>query len=314
MAALPSVFPGDPPPRSSAATINAIHATAREANGVVKRDAFREPRSLPLDQNNQILVRNEQPYAVDIENLFAIVSLGESIFDPAAGPAELSAFLFTPCLDVTWPALAGAQSTWGVLLSPLAHGSVGDAVVAGSCVARVSTDCQPGDTVGISSDDGDQTRDILVPVSGGSASVVSLSPLTEPDADYAHPYKWAVIKFGGGGGGGGAELVHFQVLSVCPGSQTSGSCSCVFAVVTRVLCVSAIRVGDLIVVWDFGRCWFNIPLDLLVDRKGTAMLMETGTHDLGTTNCTGYGGARPGDCFWSVEYLHCCIEEVYATI
>lgn len=117
-----------------------------------------------------------------------------------------------------------------------------------------------------------------------------------------------------GGNGNQVEIVNFRVLAACPGLDASigNRCPCVQAIVTRVLCVSSVQKGDLITVWDIDSCWFNIPLDLLIDRKGTAFLMLVGDDDNGQVNCSGYGAIRPGECFWSVESL-CCAEESYSS-
>ena len=118
-----------------------------------------------------------------------------------------------------------------------------------------------------------------------------------------------------GGGGGTTEIVKFSILSACPGltgDSSADSCNCVQAVITRVVCGSSLNVGDFITVWDIDTCWLNVPLDLLLSRSGTAILMENNVLDGSAPNCTGYGELRPEACFWNVESL-CCSEEVYAS-
>ncbi len=116
-----------------------------------------------------------------------------------------------------------------------------------------------------------------------------------------------------GSSAGGTEVIHFEVLAACPGLDASigNRCPCVQAVIRRVPCVSAFKKGDFITVWDIDSCYFNIPLSVLIGRRGTAILMLVGEDDNGQVNCSGYGAIRPGECFWAVESLCCAEEEVY---
>lgn len=110
------------------------------------------------------------------------------------------------------------------------------------------------------------------------------------------------------GSSSGVEIVHFETVAFCYGINMGAGCSCIEAVVTRVPCVSSVQVGDEITLWDPDQCWFNLPTDLLIGLRGTAMLLRTG-DDLGGAHCV--QTTDPGDCMWVVQSL-CCREEAYA--
>ena len=118
----------------------------------------------------------------------------------------------------------------------------------------------------------------------------------------------------GGGGGGVTEIVDFRILHFCYGFDGAGfNCSCYEAEVIRVTCVSSVRVGDIINIYDPDRCWLNMPASLLFGRKGTAILCDVGNNRGGHTDvCTLSGNILVSGCFWKVQSL-CCAEEQYAT-
>lgn len=136
------------------------------------------------------------------------------------------------------------------------------------------------------------------------------------DWTMAIPFGGNLVVLPSGGGSSSAEIIKFEVVSACSGlaaGANPGNCNCVNAVVTRNSCNASIAIGDQITVWDIYSCWFTVPLDLLVGRSGTAILLEDNVNDGSAPNCTGAGADRPqGQCYWNVESL-CCSEEYYAT-
>jgi len=305
MASLAPIFPGDPLPRTSAATINAIHATAREATGVVKAsNSFRE---VPDDSIVHVL----NVTGVDLPML-AVVGLDDPVFPPEDGLNQEALLLFNSCFGITWPATEAYRGRFAILLEPAPQDGVVKARVAGKQIVYLDANVVVGDTVDV-----DATERIdnntLSAVSGGCASVLWVGNV-RAGSEAPQYSQYGLIRFGGAGGGGGAEIINFEVLAACPGldADIGNRCPCVQAVITRVLCVSSVQKGDFITVWDVDTCWFNIPLSLLIGRKGTAFLMRVGEDDNGKVNCSGYGAIRPGECFWSVESL-CCAEEAYGS-
>jgi hypothetical protein len=112
------------------------------------------------------------------------------------------------------------------------------------------------------------------------------------------PGRWH--KKGGGGGG----FIIFRPLQICLG--IGSLCDCVEAEVITGGCSSGVGIGDVVRVWDLGRCHFNVPEELLFGGiHGYAHLMTTHESEeeqeqLGL-----------GSCRWVVTGMCCFEQEVY---
>lgn len=114
-----------------------------------------------------------------------------------------------------------------------------------------------------------------------------------------------------GKGGGGAPIIRFEVLAAGPFlGDTVLECDYVTAEVLGISCKGAgVSVGDEIIVWDPGRCQFNIPLEVLIGTHGWATKMVNDTE--GADDCLDERVAE-GACRWVVQAL-CCAEEIYGS-
>lgn len=115
-------------------------------------------------------------------------------------------------------------------------------------------------------------------------------------------------------GTGGAEIISFKVLS--SGyfiGETDNFCLRVQAEVVAVNCPSnSVSVGDEISIWDPGGCQFNVPIEVLLNMRGTAVKMAP--VPAGSSPFCG-GVYAPGEeifdeCWWLVQTL-CCVEDWY---
>ena len=110
----------------------------------------------------------------------------------------------------------------------------------------------------------------------------------------------------GGGGGGGGGKIWFTVLEIDYYLWILPGCERVRAVVTQVSCeTTAVAVGDEVYIYDPVFCYFNVPIVILMQLRGTATLSKKGSLNL--TAC----GLTVPDCFWAVDSVH-CLEEEYA--
>jgi len=115
------------------------------------------------------------------------------------------------------------------------------------------------------------------------------------------------------GGPGGEGSVRFIIIDVNATIGRGGiGCDVVSAQVTSVGCgTEGVEVGDIIDVYDFDFCHFNLPLQLLIGMTGTAHKMvnpyynEDYAEDL--SDCT-QDVYNQGSCLWEVAKL-CCAEQ-----
>ena len=107
-------------------------------------------------------------------------------------------------------------------------------------------------------------------------------------------------------GGGGGGKIWFTVLEIDYYLWILPGCERVRAVVTQISCeTTAVAVGDEVYIYDPVFCYFNVPIVILMQLRGTATLSQKGSLNL--TAC----GITVPDCFWAVDSVH-CLEEEYA--
>ena len=227
----------------------------------------------------------------------------------------------------TWPSrLKGVKPTGSdvnvcVLLEPCPAKSgttiaMANGQVSGVCMAQV-------DVAAITDTRAHPVADSHVLASGTSGVFTILSQLTTTGEQLV------LVSFGSTGGGGGAEIISFRVLSAGGFIGTVDNyCLRVQAEVIAVQCAGAgVAVGDELTIWDPGGCQFNVPIEVLLNTRGTAVKMawntnpETGTGSTepflrGIPYCFLQGGEEEyplaGDCWWMVQSL-CCLEDWYDT-
>lgn len=202
------------------------------------------------------------------------------MFSGADGVIAEESFLGEPILEVVWPATIADQASWGILLAPLADGSVDRVVIGGSCLARIALDVQVGDTVGLL--DSSAAQNILEQVSAGSAAVLHVSPAA---SHYDH-FQWGLIRFGAGGGSG-PEIVEFEIIEI------DCTTRCATARVTYQFCGQSNRIGEEIDLFDSLRGMLSGPEALLIGQRGFAIRMQ-GSHQ-----CSLYGYGYD-QCSWHI--------------
>ena len=107
----------------------------------------------------------------------------------------------------------------------------------------------------------------------------------------------------------GTEVISFRVLAAGPFlGEMALECDSVVAQVLNVSCGgSSVSVGDEVTVWDPSRCYFNMPIEMLIGALGRATRMVNDMEDV--VDC--YEAlAEEGRCKWEVLTL-CCTEEIY---
>lgn len=106
-----------------------------------------------------------------------------------------------------------------------------------------------------------------------------------------------------GGGGLGNEWVDFEVLEAgCP-DFAAGQSQWVWGEVIRTSCESSVSDGDEIKIFDPGECVFDIPVEILIGRRGRASLnRSTGFVDI--IVCA-VSIETPDRCAWCADYLYC---------
>jgi hypothetical protein len=134
---------------------------------------------------------------------------------------------------------------------------------------------------------------------------------------------------------GGSEIINFRVLSAGTFiGEVDNFCLRVQAEVLAVSCSGAsVSVGDEVTIYDPGGCQFNIPVEILLNVRGTAVKMAWNDPIPGTGTGTGTGTlgvdvqgipycflqSTPeeieafedaGECWWMVQSL-CCVEDWY---
>jgi len=135
----------------------------------------------------------------------------------------------------------------------------------------------------------------------------------------AGQYMLAVLTKGGrwvaAVSGAGVPVIRFSTLSIGPfQSQSSVECLSVVGEVLDVSCGGAgVSIGDEVTIYDPNGCWFNLPIEVLIGTKGTAVRMQW--SDVLESEClagtgTGTGTAASESCFWMAQTL-CCSEEIY---
>jgi hypothetical protein len=233
---------------------------------------------------------------------------------------------------------------WEELSSELALFEVGDAWVAGSGPSATppepngyykSTDCHlvyyfPG-TGEYHIKTGTDRGHTIWSINAGKTAP-SLSP-----GDFAwcvyniQASRWEVLT--STGGSSGHEEISFRVLSVGyfvdPGTADH-FCRVAQVEVLAVSCgASSVKPGDEVTVWDPSACYFDIPIELLYNMRGTALRMAwdagettgTGTGTVWDREPTGippcFSEATPEEiaaspyanaCYWIVQSM-CCVED-----
>jgi len=112
------------------------------------------------------------------------------------------------------------------------------------------------------------------------------------------------------GTGIGHRVIGFNVISAAPFVDGEVPvCTAVLASVQSISCeADGLAILDEVIVWDPNRCWFTMPLDMLVGSYGTATEM-TRPSAWGIDICVDYE-ALLGNCWWQVTGL-CCTEDIY---
>jgi hypothetical protein len=109
------------------------------------------------------------------------------------------------------------------------------------------------------------------------------------------------------GGSSQSQQIEFEIIDWLPGDPLTSPCEAVYAEVTLVSCGASVQVGDIVIVWDFRMCHFDLTSDLLIGGKGTANWMSsTGT----STHVMCIAAPEPDSCVWVVVNM-CCREEDY---
>lgn len=116
-------------------------------------------------------------------------------------------------------------------------------------------------------------------------------------------------------GVGGATLIAFRILSIAPFVGETAACEAVLAEVLRINCSgSAISVGDEVIIYDPSGCYFNIPIQVLINAHGTALLTawddDINSHGIAECFVNSYDYGAEGECYWAVQTLSCC-EDIY---
>jgi len=110
-------------------------------------------------------------------------------------------------------------------------------------------------------------------------------------------------------GGSGTGFIKFEIVAVGPywGEDLGVACDYVVGKVLRVSCgLTGVSVDEEVNIWDFDQCWTDLPIEILVGMKGTAVEMRNDMEDV--TDCRDDRAAE-GACLWEVEHL-CCGEEI----
>ena len=154
-----------------------------------------------------------------------------------------------------------------------------------------------------------------VPVDTGNSSQFASGAFSNPALWKTGPVdlRWDDERKVWTGGPGGEGSVRFIIIDANDqlGKYAIG-CDVVSAQVTSVGCgTEGVEVGDIIDVYDFDFCHFNLPLQLLIGMTGTAHRMvnlfynEDYAEDV--TDCT-QDVYNQGSCLWEVVKL-CCAEQ-----
>lgn len=300
MSDLPYVSPGDKLIRS-AGQWNALTDAARQTRQTDLTLSPRVfPRSLPNDQNSQILVQN---LTADIEQRYAIVAYSGPVVDPSAGASEEASFVDEPILQASWPATNAEQFSWGVMPNPLTYGHVGRLIVSGVTPARLAKGVQVGDQVGIGSSVGD---DILAFDPDGAATVISVA------ASDGDEFCWGVVRFGLHSAQ--VEAILLEPLEAADDPLTGQTCATaqilthtgvnvapcgVILDTTRSITIVnrsidlAVEIGTYVIVTKLNREWRVIWADCGPSEISVGSVSSEDDVDGGANG--GYGGGPFGD-------------------
>jgi hypothetical protein len=154
-----------------------------------------------------------------------------------------------------------------------------------------------------------------VPADTGNSELFASGAFSDPSQWKSGPVdlRWDDQRKVWTGGPGREGTVRFIIIDVNATIGRGGiGCDVVSAQVTSVGCgTEGVEVGDIIDVYDFDFCHFNLPLQLLIGMTGTAHKManpyynEDYAEDL--SDCT-QDVYNQGSCLWEVAKL-CCAEQ-----
>ena len=137
MSDLPYLNPGDPLPRSRG-KMNAIIDAARAHRQLdLTSPPKTVPKSLPYDQNTQILVRNDTGHTF---NRYDSVGIDEPIWLPQDGVPETEQHLNEPVYSISRLNHCRHRGRWAVLTEPLPPCGIVRAVMSGGTDAWLASD------------------------------------------------------------------------------------------------------------------------------------------------------------------------------
>ena len=171
MANLSPVMPGDRLTLPSAATTNALRATAREV-GIMRN---RQADYIPKTDTSVMLVRNTTGYDLPF---LAIVGLESPVLDPSAS-AQNQRFLLNHLVqEIAWPPRNEHRGRFAVLLNGLRVNDYGPARFCDQQLVTVEDTVRVGQFVDVT-EDRRADENILSRVPGGSAKVLWTGPMRD---------------------------------------------------------------------------------------------------------------------------------------
>lgn len=171
MATLSPVMPGDRLTPPSAATTNALRATAREV-GLMQN---RQESYVPQVDSSVMLVRNTSGYDLPF---LAIVGLEAPVLDPVESAVNQQFLLNHLVQEITWPPRNEHRGRFAVLLNGIRVGEYGPARISNQQLVAVEDTVRVGQFVDVM-EDARPRENILSRVPGGSAKVLWTGPMRD---------------------------------------------------------------------------------------------------------------------------------------
>lgn len=236
---------------------------------------------------NRLLLVNDTGAALDE---FSVLEVGEPLIDVAE---NLQQFQNRPIHLGDVP--ESETAAIGILLQPTDVDRPGEALLSGVVAVQI---LQVDPTLRFARATPNETG-YLTASATGPARILWREAGEGP--------QWGLVQLGLPSAPSG-QTVICQPIDACQpdeGSETvfpTEPCDCARCVVITAPCGSALQPGDEINVWDPGRCWFNLPPDLLFNSRVFATQMQNYLF----REDDPYSDSRD-DCIWIASHI-CCAE------